>query len=115
MCLHLASVESRATHECSHTCACAHTPTPPPHTHLLALNAGTNVEPVDKFLQDGSKWCHTDTTANQDGNIVTGPILMTLSVRPIQEEFWPWLSAKHGWVDTLSEVEGPGPNNSDVE
>ena len=94
---------------CTNTKGAANTP------HLLALNASTNVEPMDQFLQDGSKRCHTNTTTHQDGNVVSRPVLVALSIRPVQEELWPRLPTEHRWVDAFPEVEGPWPNNADVE
>ena len=83
--------------------------------HLLALNASTNVEPVDEFLQDGCKRSHTDTAAHQDGHVVAGPILVSLTVWSIQEQLGPRLSSEHCRVNALSEVEGPRSNNPNVE
>ena len=84
-------------------------------SHLLTLNAGPNVESVNQLLQDGGEWSHTDATTHQYGNFKAIPVLVTLTVRPIQEQLGEWLSTQFIRIVIFSEVVGPGSNSSDVK
>ena len=84
-------------------------------SYLPALNTGSDVEPVHKLLQDGGKWSHTNSTTNENSNLVAEPVLMAFSKWTVKVKLGEGLSTQVGWVVVLTEVEGPGSNSSDVE
>ena len=84
-------------------------------SYLPALNTSSNIEPVDKLLEDGGKWSDTNSTTNKNSDFVAEPILMTFSKWTVDEELREGLTAQVDWVVVLTEVERPGSNGSDVE
>ncbi len=84
-------------------------------TYLLALNACSNVEPVDELLQDGSERSDTNPTTNQHRHFVSEPILVTLSKWTVEVDLGEGLASQVGRVVVLPEVVGPGANGSDVQ
>ena len=70
---------------------------------------------MHQLLQDGSKRCDSNSTTDKHGNLITEPVLVTLTERPVNEHFGILLLLDHRWVEALTEVVGPGSDSTDVE
>ena len=84
-------------------------------TYSLALDTSSNAETMDKLLQNRGKWCHSNTTAHQYGNIIAVPVLMSFTERSVQVQLGEWLSSEYRRVNALPQVVGPGADHTDVE
>ena len=87
----------------------------PDKIDLLALDMSSNVEPMNHLLQDRSKWSNSNTSTNEDGYIISVPVLVSLSKWSIEVEFRERDLLLVATSKDFTEVVGPRANCTDVE